>query len=177
MPHIDPQIILRADIFQPQRVPPEIEATFERLVNFYIPIVGANIAIDFFETGWILYFGNVSDFRLFFSRPLFSNGLHSGEIKPEEPSDARDAIVWDYKFSRFPANTPVEKLVKIVSRFYARAGNLGGGSAEVLTAKNGETIVRVRRPSLAEYVNSAKNLVKDAHKFLVKSEWKFYRKI
>ena len=167
MARINPQIILRADMVQPERVPPETANIFERLVNHILPELGIQIATEYFETGWLIFFGSMTDFRAIFSRPLFSNDIPARILIATTRPQAEDAMIWDYKFERLPARPQAATLFGIIKKFYTKGGSLGEGTAEEFTAPDGTVRIRVLRPSLTDYIDSLEKLVRNAHKALM----------
>jgi hypothetical protein len=160
---------------RPRIVPGAIASTFDRLVNQILPRLGINIAVEFFETGWLLFFGTMSDFRVFFGRPMFSPHKSTGKPLGLDSSFEKgvkypkDAFVWDYSFIRLPPHSPLKRLIEMLKRFYSGGNSIGSGSVEVKYLTDGTTRVRVQRPSLTEYVSSIEEIVKDAHRLFISS--------
>ncbi len=157
---LNPLIILRADMVTPKRVPAAFSSTLDRLVNHILPKLGIQIGIEFFEGGWVIFFGSVSEFRTFFGRPMFSN---SRKLTTPNMSGEQEPLIWDYKIERLPSHPPAETFVQILKRFYQVPGSLGEGVFEEIFASGTGTRYRISYPSLAEYLNSAEELVRQAH--------------
>ncbi len=160
MVKINPQIILRADLVTPNRVPAAIESVFDRLGNYLLPKMGVQVAFEFFDTGWLSFFGTLSNFRAFFGRPAFSKSQKASSVT----HDKGDApLIWEYKFERTPSNVSEENLGKILQRYYSVPGSLGEGSLEKVLGTDGTKRYRIVHPSLVSYISNAKEVVKQAH--------------
>src|SRR5271157_3743519 len=125
MPQVTPQIILRADMVQPRRIPAILMTTFERLVNNVLQRLGFQITIEFFETGWRLFFCNIEDFRCYFGSPIVPKcEIFTGP--PEQNVNAQPGTVtWGYTFVRLPARPAEATFARIMERFYTVNVNLG----------------------------------------------------
>src|SRR5271157_1244087 len=132
MPQVTPQIILRADMVQPRRIPAILMTTFERLVNNVLQRLGFQITIEFFETGWRLFFCNREDFRCYFGSPIVPKcEINTGP--PEQSVNVQACTVsWDYTFVRLPARPAEATFACIKERFYIDNGNLGVTAFEIL---------------------------------------------
>jgi len=161
-----PQIILRADVIKPERVPASITSVFDRFGNYILPKLGVQMAMEFFETGWLTFFVSISDFRSYFSRPLFGKSQRGESPSGTDGKAGEGSFIWDYTFVRIPSHSPEAMLAKILQKFYARPGNLGGGTFQEISTLGLDTRYRILRPDLGVFLRSAEEIVKNAHKLL-----------
>ncbi len=160
MEKLTPRIILRADMVRPGSVPAAITSIFDRLGNYILPRMGIQIGFEFFETGWLTFFGSVSDFRTYFGRPMFSN---TRKARPTDNKAVDEPISWDYKFEHLQPPTPEESLAKILKRFYSVPSSLGEGTIQVIPTPESRPRYRVLHPSLGRYISAAKEIVEQAY--------------
>ena len=163
MPQVTPQIILRADMIQPRRVPTSIITTFERLVNNVLQRLGFQIAIEFFETGWILFFCDMKDFRCYFGSPMVPKSDMSAVLPEPRSIAGAGNVTWDYTFVRLPPRPSEAVLARIIERFYVVNENLGKASFQILPDPDGRARYRVERGNMATYLASAETVVGKAN--------------
>ncbi len=160
MAKLNPLLILQADMVTPRRVPGAVASTFDRLGNYLLPKLGIQIAFEFFETGWLSFFGSISDFRTYFGRPMFSKsrkaslGVRGQRDKP---------LIWDYKFKHLPPDVPEAMLGEILRKYYSVPGSLGEGSFEQVPRPVKGMLYRVTHPSLAIYITSVEEITRQAY--------------
>ncbi len=163
MVEVKPLIILRADFIEPKIVPAAFMTLFDRLANYILPKLGFHIAIEFFQTGWVGFFGSVSDFRNYFGRPLFSNSRKSSM---NEYKEGETPLIWEYKIERLPSHPPEEFLIKILKRFYSVPGALGERHIQEIDDPGSGKRIQIMIPSLAGYINYLEDLVRQAYQMI-----------
>src|SRR5271157_1404343 len=167
MPLDSAAIILRADIIQPKIVPPAIVATYDRLVNHVIPELGVEVYVEFFETGWLLFFATTGDFRTFYTYYKQPTNQASGNSEDGKTANQEAPIIWDMTFLRLPIHSPEEVFAKILERYHMRASKFGESTFKVLTNPKSPIRYRIKGPSVRAFVQSAEDYVAAAHKVLM----------
>ncbi len=150
---VAPQVICRYRLIHPRKIPEDLQLGYEFLTNQVYPLLDLRIAVEFLEDGWLIFFERLSDFRLYYSRPLFSpprTKVKNGGNHPEPKIDSlpqERTVIWEQWFEKIPPGKTEQNLAKIVHRHYQKGGSLGQGRVRQVRAEKGKHIFEIRRDS------------------------------
>ena len=165
-----PQIILRADLIKPEHVPSDLISTYERLINGIMPKLGCQIAIEFFDTGWIYFFAKEFDFRTFFAKPIASGEATSQQVTIVGGKDVEDdGLTWYLAFIHISPSQIESKLARVLEKYYSELGVFGEGTFIKEQSADGATRYRVERPSYAEYIKAVEYSISEFSKVIRKA--------
>ncbi len=172
MPTRHPEIITKNRLIQPRKIPEELRVAYEYLNTSIYPALGLHTAVEFIDSGWFQFFERFTDFRNFYSRPLFSPPRSSVTNGDPQISllESKDMMIWELTFEKIPIHKSEEKLARILQKFFQKGGSLGAGCIQKVRQSGPQLVFEIRRENLGSFTTRWNQLIKAGQAFLRRGE-------